>query len=87
MTVNNIFRKYMLIYNKMDSLGGMFKTETSKIIVSIIWGLGLAALFRKVCKGRNCIVIKGPKPTDMDNKIFEFDHKCYKYSVEATKCN
>ncbi len=70
----------------MGSVSDMVKTETGRIIVSVIWGLGLAALFRKACKGRNCIVIKGPKPTEMDNKIFEFEKKCYKYNVETTKC-
>ena len=26
-----------------------------KIVISIIWGLGLAAIFRRACKGRDCI--------------------------------
>ena len=42
-------------------IGKILKSKHGKIIISIIWGLGLAALFRKVCEGRNCIVIKGPK--------------------------
>lgn len=61
-------------------------TSEGKIILSIIWGLGLSALFRKACKGRNCIVIKGPKPEEMHNKIYEFDNKCYKYSAVNTTC-
>ena len=60
--------------------------DKGKIIISIIWGLGLAALFRKVCKGRNCIVIKGPKPQELENKIFQFENKCYIYDSMATKC-
>ena len=28
--------------------------------ISIILGLGLASLFRKVCNERNCLVFKGP---------------------------
>ena len=52
-------------------------TSEGKIILSIaVWGLGLSALFRKACKGRNCIIIKGPKPEEMHNKIYEFDDKC-----------
>jgi len=69
---------------------GFFDNITSdkngRIIISIIWGLGLATLFRRVCNDRNCIVIKGPKPIEMDNKVFRFDSKCYKYKAEATKC-
>ena len=34
---------------------------TGKFIISIILGLGIAALFRKVCNNNKCIVIKAPK--------------------------
>lgn len=67
-------------------IGKILKSKHGKIIISIIWGLGLAALFRKVCEGRNCLVIKGPKPTEVDNKIYKFDNKCYKYNSYTTKC-
>ena len=30
--------------------------DVGKIVISIILGLGLSTLFRKVCKNRNCIV-------------------------------
>jgi hypothetical protein len=61
--------------------------DKGKIIISIIWGLGLAAMFRKVCKGRNCIIIKGPKPDELENKVFRFENKCYIYNAMITKCN
>ena len=38
------------------------KTPAGKIAVSILWGLGLACIFRKACKGRDCIVFKAPSP-------------------------
>jgi hypothetical protein len=56
------------------------------IIMSVIWGLGLSALFRKVCKGRSCIVMRGPKPDEMHNKIYKIDNKCYKYTASSTQC-
>lgn len=62
------------------------QSDTGRIILSIIWGLGLAMLFRRVCKGRNCIIIKGPSPSEMDGKIYKFNDKCYKYSSETTQC-
>ena len=68
----------------------MFSKLTSSregiIILSIIWGLGLSAPFRKVCKGRTCIVMRGPKPEEMHNKIYKFDNKCYKYTSANTQC-
>ena len=35
-------------------------TDLGKVIISIIWGLGLATLFRKVCKGRKMSDYKRP---------------------------
>ena len=70
----------------MSFMKDLMSTPNGKITLSIIWGLGLSALFRRVCKGRNCIVIRGPKPVEMDNKIYKFDEKCYKYKSESVKC-
>jgi len=61
-------------------------TNQGRIIISIIWGLGLATLFRKVCKGRNCIVIKAPDPDNIKNNIYAFQNKCYKFHPEITSC-
>lgn len=60
--------------------------NTGKIIISIIWGLGLAAIFRKVCKGRGCIVIRAPDPAEVKKNIYRFDKKCYKYQPYSVKC-
>tara|TARA_B100000989_G_C19227512_1_gene338474 strand:+ start:190 stop:399 length:210 start_codon:yes stop_codon:yes gene_type:complete len=59
---------------------------TGKFIISIILGLGIAALFRKVCNDRDCIVIKGPDVKETEKSIFAFDGKCYKYKAKATRC-
>lgn len=64
----------------------LFASREGRIILSIIWGLGLAALFRKVCKGRSCIVVKGASPSEMEGKIYSFNDKCYEYTSENTSC-
>ncbi len=33
-------------------------------------GLGLATLFRRVCIGANCVVVKGPPLEDIKGKYF-----------------
>ena len=63
----------------------LFYTPNGQIFVSIILGLGLAMLFRKVCKDRKCIVITAPPPEHM-KYIYEFEGECYKYTPKATKC-
>ena len=65
----------------------ILKTRQGRIIISIIWGLGLACLFRKVCVGRNCIIYKAPDPKHITQNIYSHNSKCYKYAIETTKCH
>lgn len=62
-------------------------TKLGRIIISVIWGLGLAALFRSACKGRRCIVLMGPPPSEIEGQLYKFDGKCYRFSSETTKCD
>lgn len=64
----------------------MFKSESGRIILSIILGLGLATAFQKVCKGNNCVVIKGPPMKEINNIHYKIDDECYKYSPYVRKC-
>ena len=69
------------------SVLNILETEKGQIIVSVILGLGLASLFRKVCTEGNCVVIQGPPLDEVENKIFKQDSKCYRYKAVSTKCN
>lgn len=62
------------------------KTPRAKIIISILWGVGLACLFRQACKGRDCIVFKAVDPNLVKDKIYQFNNKCYKYNTVQTNC-
>jgi hypothetical protein len=65
----------------------LLNTEYGRNIISIFLGLGLASLFRKICTDKNCIVFNGPIIGDIEGKIFKYSEKCYKYSVNADKCD
>ncbi len=45
-------------------------SKYSHILISIILGFGLATIFRKACKKRNCIVFRAPPLTDIDEKVY-----------------
>jgi hypothetical protein len=70
----------------MGLVDDFLNSNHGRIIISIIWGLGLATLFRKACKGRNCIVIKGPNPKELKDKVYSFDGKCFKFNSYMTSC-
>jgi hypothetical protein len=68
-------------------LAKFFHSETGKHMLSIILGLGLASLFRTVCKDKNCIIFKAPPLADIKDKIFKQNDKCYKYTAVSRKCD
>ena len=65
----------------------LYRTLTGRYIISIILGLGISALFRKVCNERDCLIVEGPPIKEIEKHIHSFDGKCYKYRVKNTSCN
>jgi len=66
-----------------------FGTQTGRIIISVIWGLGLSALFKKACEGRNCQVIKyqGPNPEEVQRSFYKYGNdNCYQYTAYLAPC-
>jgi len=68
-------------------LGKFVHTERGKIIMSILLGLGLATLFRKVCKDNDCLAFHAPPLDEFKDKIYKNNNKCVKYVPAATKCS
>ena len=62
-------------------------TKTGRYLMSIILGLGLASLFRTICKEKNCILFKAPPLDEMDGKVYKYQDKCYTYKSVSTKCD
>ena len=58
--------------------------KTNTYVISIIWGLGLATLFRKMCDKNKCVVITVPK------NISEYqqneNNKCYNFEKKEVSC-
>jgi hypothetical protein len=63
-----------------------FKNPYTKIILGILWGLGLACIFRCACDGRKCIIYKAPNPNDVKKNIYSYEEKCYKYETVNAEC-
>jgi len=68
-------------------LGKFVHSERGKIIMSILLGFGLASLFRKVCKGNNCLSFHAPPLDEFKEKIYENKGNCVKFVPVATKCS
>ena len=63
------------------------ESKLGQIVISIILGFGLATIFRKVCKDGSCVVIKGPRPSDVSQYYYKLHDDCYKYTPYITPCN
>ena len=64
-----------------------FKNKYTKIILGLLWGFGIACIFRCACNGRKCIIYKAPKQKDVVNKIYGHNDKCFTYKTITTECN
>jgi len=69
------------------NLKRLLNTPMGVFFISLILGLGLAALFYKACDGKNCIRFNGPLISEIDGKTYKFGEECYKYSLHAAKCD
>jgi hypothetical protein len=65
----------------------LLNTPFGKILISILLGIGIACLFRQVCNEKNCIRFEGPIISDIHDKIYKHDEKCYKYEAQPSQCN
>ena len=65
----------------------LLNTALGKVFISILLGLGLATLFRKVCTDKNCISFNGPVISNVDGKIYKYGEKCYKYTASPASCD
>lgn len=68
-------------------LDKFINTQTGKYLMSIILGIGLATLFRSVCKGSRCNIIKAPPMEEIDGQIYKIDGKCYEMKTNSITCD
>ena len=50
----------------------LLHTELGITFISILMGLGLATLFRKVCNDKNCIIFNGPVIDSVTGKTYRY---------------
>jgi hypothetical protein len=62
-------------------------SQQGKYLMSILLGLGLATLFRTVCKGSRCKIMKAPPMEEIDGQIYKYDGKCYEMNTNSITCD
>lgn len=62
-------------------------TDTGKTLISILLGLGLSTIFRKICKDKNCMEFYGVPTERILLKTFQYDGECFQYQPKSARCN
>lgn len=62
-------------------------SNTGKIIMSILLGLGLATFFRTMCKGKRCRIVTAPPMEEIVDQVYKFNDKCYKIDTNPISCD
>lgn len=55
-------------------------------ILSFVIGFGVAAMFRPMCRGADCIILNGPPVRDVIDKVFQMGERCVEFTTEVTDC-
>lgn len=64
----------------------VMKDKTGSIVISVLLGLGLAALFRRACTGDSCVVVKAPSLAEVQRHTYQLGASCYKYTPQVVAC-
>ena len=62
-------------------------SDFGKYIVSFILGMGLASLFKRACRERNCLKFVAPPFEKIDKQVFQYNDKCYVYEQSSESCS
>ncbi len=55
-------------------------------LISFLIGFGIAAMFRPLCTGAECIVINGPPVKEVIDKVYQMGEKCVEFTTEVVEC-
>ena len=64
----------------------LMENPTIAIGVSFLIGFGIAAMFRPLCNGPECIVIHGPPVKEVVDKVYQMGGGCVEFTTEVVKC-
>lgn len=70
----------------IKNIATLIHSSKGRVLISIILGLGLASLFRRVCNDRNCLIFKAPSFEEVAKNTYAYGDKCYTFQAKAAKC-
>ncbi len=63
-----------------------FNTPGVSTLLSVLLGFGVAAMFRPLCNGPDCVVVRGPPVSDIRGSVYQFGKKCVEFKPKPIAC-
>ena len=70
----------------MENIVNLSKSKSGRIVLSVIWGFALAAIFKFTCEGRDCIIFNAPNVNEISKNIYYHNNECYTFTTETINC-
>jgi hypothetical protein len=70
----------------MIEFAKIIKVPGVATVISFVLGVGIAAMFRPVCKGPECVLVRGPPIQDIRDAVYQFGTKCVEFKPRAVEC-
>ena len=65
----------------------LYHTELGCMLMSALFGVALAFMFQRVCKGSQCTIFKAPPKEEIEDIIYEIHGDgCYMYIPRIVDC-
>ena len=71
---------------EMAALEKILKSPGFNMGFSFLLGLGLVALFRPICHGDKCRILKAPPADEMNKSTYQIGSKCYQFRTKTMEC-
>lgn len=70
----------------MYDLDSVLKVPGLSTLLSLVIGFGIACIFRPLCKGPECIILRGPPVGDIRGAVYQFGSKCVEFEAKPIEC-
>ncbi len=70
----------MISWEKFFNLPGV------TTLLSLLLGFGIAAIFRPLCNGPDCVVIRGPPVNDIRGSVYQIGKQCVEFKPKPIAC-
>jgi len=56
------------------------------MLIMVLFGIGLAAMFHSTCKDERCVVVRAPDPDVVEKQVFRYNDGCYRFQAKMVSC-